>query len=573
MSVAIGCLLLASAVAEPFTGVPADTTLLAVVPNPRALVEGVRDWPGGVRASRLPAAREAFESPGLKRLGGLIDYYEHDLGDDWPEILDRVAGRGVTFAAIAGEVNGPVVGTLRGTDPETSRRFVELAIGAVLAEAERQAVPGEKLPKVERESIGGFDIIRVENVAYFAIRGATVRVSNRAETLTKSLAALAGRVKALDPARPLAGRGLLMGDPKAWAWLDLKSLKTTPQSRDFFANALKNAFATIVLGSTIDAVRRADDLAIGLGVSDAEFFLQVRLSAGRGGMPAELRVHAPGAGEPGTPPLLMPPGAIYSQGLYLDLATLWADRTRVFNPQSLKDVEKFDADVSKVLPGAGFGEMLRMTGPRHRIVLFPPPDKPLYQSTPLPDQPGGVLVIPMRDRELGKSLAKSLRAGAAIAGLTAGVKLADETHGGVAMAVIRFPEGRTLEGDPDGLRFHTMPAFTAHGNHFLIASRPDLIPRVTRELDRKHDEGSRAVWRGVILPAGLAAWARAHPEPLVADAIQRRGRTLEAARREVDQLAELLAITGPLSLTADNGPDSFAWTLRWVADAEKGESK
>lgn len=564
MSAAALCLLLATC--EPFAGVPADSTLVAVVPDPRDFAESVRDFPGVAKILRLPAARDALSNPGLKRLGGLVAYYEQDMGDDWPTILDRVAGRGVTLSATAGEENGPVVASFRGTDAAASRQFVELAVRAALAEAERQAAPGDESPKVVRESRGGFDLIHVGKGAHVAIRGATVRVSNRADALTKSLDVLAGRAKSLDPKRVLAGRKLLAHNAKAWAWVDLKALKDTPQSRDFFANTRQEIVGTLALGSGIDAVRRADDLAIGFGVNREQVSLEVRAGAGRGGLPPELRIHAPQLREPGTPPLLRPAGAFYSQGFYLDLATLWADRAKVFNPQALKDVEKFDRDLSKLLPGAGVGAMLKMTGPRHRIVAFPPPAKPLYASTPLPARPGAVLVVPMRDPELGESLSAALRAGAAIAGLAAGVMLSDETHAGIGIAVVRFPEGRELEADPDGLRFHAMPSFAVHKDYFLLASWPQLIPRVAAELDRQSGPGSPEVWRGELLPQGVADWARVQSEPLVADALLRRGLTLAAAQREVGQFAKLLGESGPLSLAADNGPDSFAWTLTWDAE-------
>src|SRR5437764_1412595 len=63
---------------------------------------------------------------------------------------------------------------------------------------------------------------------------------------------------------PTAARKFLGGNPLVWGWLDFAKVKEQKTAQDFFAATRKDFLQTTVLGSSIDAFRRADFLSFGL---------------------------------------------------------------------------------------------------------------------------------------------------------------------------------------------------------------------------------------------------------------------------------------------------------------------
>lgn len=552
--------------ADPLAGVPAGATVVVVIDNPRELAERVRDHPTWKAAQTVAPVRDVLDSPAAKRFFDLVRYYEADMGKDWPAILDAVAGDGVTVAGVIGEDKGPAAFTVRGKDAAAGEQFVGLALKFIEAEAAK-AADGGKPVKVRRAKHGDTETVHVGDEFHLARVGPVVTVGNREEALHKSLDAAAGRGRLSVPHGPTAAKKLLGGTPSAWAWVDLKAAKETPASKDFFAASKKEITQTLFAGSTIDAVERSDFLAVGL-TADKSGGLAVKLvlPAGRPGLPPEFALHAPEAGVPGSLPLLNPPGTVYSQSFYLDLRTLWQERKKLFNEQALKDVEKFNKDVSKVLPGPKFGRLLEMTGAYHRVVFVAPPAEPLYKSTPSPALPGGAVVTSMRDPKFGRSAVAALRAGAAIAAVTTGLKMTEETVDGVEIVSYRFPEDKEVKDDPDGQRFHAVPSFAVVHGSLVVASRPDIIKALIPELAKQPAAaGDPAVWRARLSGAGLAAWARNHPDALVADEILNRGVTLEEAKKQVALVANILEKAGAATWAMDHRPDCYEWRLEWPA--------
>ena len=556
----------AAVAADPFVGVPAACTLAVVVDNPRRLAETIPALPGVAAAVPLPAVQEVLRSPTVRKLAELVAYYERDLGADWPDILDRVAGGGVTVASVAGGDAAPVVLVARGTDADAVERFIAVALKVVEAEAAKAAPPGAAPDVLTTADYHGVATKHLGKGFHLARVGAVVTVANTAAMLDQSLDAAAGRAPGLaaNPG-PAAGRALVGGIPLAWLWGDLTAVKRSPAGRDFFANTKKEIVQTLVAGATIDAVRRADFVTAGLHADAGTVTLKIRLPAPRAGLPAELAVHVPAAGAAGSLPLLNPPGTVYSQSFHLDLATLWRDRAKLFNPQALKDVEKFDADVSKVLPGPGFGKLLELAGPHHRVVVVAPPADPLYASTPRPVYPGSAVVVSMRDPRFGESASAAARVGAAVAALAAGLTMTEEVVDGVTVVAYRFPENKPLDADPDGTRFQAVPCFAVVADAFVVASRPDVLKALIPELNNPAGEGSPAVWRAKLSGPGLAAWVRNQPDAFVADAMLRQGVSVAAAKTQVEQLAAVLAAAGPVTAAFDAAADHYEIALTWLA--------
>jgi hypothetical protein len=548
--------------------IPKEANLVVKVERPRALIEAVTKLDAYRGYEALPQVRELLDSTAAKRFFQLLAHAETKLGGKWPGLLDTLAGGGIALGGLVSEGDPPTLLVIQGTDEAKAADAFKLLVQLLNDELARQSGGTDKPAKAETGTHRGADTVHLGDDFFAARAGAALLVANKKVALDRGLALAAGEKDAgsvLTHATLPAAKPLLGGDPLAWLWFDLAQVKASQAAKDFFENARKEIANTVVVGGTVDAVRRADFVTAGLFQTKTGLRLSVAMPAKRADLPPELALHVPMKPDvPGTLPLLEPPGVLYSQSLYLDLATLWTDRKRLLNEQVLKDFEKGVADVSKVLPGTTVGRLLEMSGPHHRFVAVERGANPykVQSDFPLPEM---AVVSSMRDARFGKEMATTLRAAAAVASIQLGLKMTEETHDGVAVVSYRFPENKPLDADPTNLRFSFVPAFAVVGDSLVVASSPrlvkDLIPELRKPADRAACEA--AVWRGKVYGAGAATALKARPEAVITDAVLGQGIGLDAAKKQVDELAKFLTTLGTLGVRIDHTAEAFRFDVEW----------
>ncbi|MDB5311233.1 MAG: hypothetical protein JWO38_5435 [Gemmataceae bacterium] len=547
---------------DPLRYVPESAQIVVTVENPRNLAEAVTGLGVVKEAQELAPVRAVLDSTTARRFYQMLAYLERELGAKWPELLDQTAGGGVAFGFRFG-VEAPAILVIQGTDEKQVAKAFDLLARVLEDELVRQ---GSKDRPV-KGTYKGAETVRVGDVLHAARAGATVIVSNKANMLTAALdipaaGKPAGSVLAKKSLRD--ARKLLPKDPLAWLWLDFASVKQGQATKDFFDATRKDFLQTLVVGGTIDCLRRADFVTAGVYREPTGFRLAVRLPAGRSEFPPEFALHVPEKGVPGSLPLLEPPGVVYSQSFYLDVGYYWKHRDKLINDQMRKQLEEGEKQLSKVLPGSvKFGELLEMWGPHHRIVVLNHDALP-YKIRPAQRLPAFGYVATMRDPKFGISLDSALRSAGLIASLQFGLKQSDLEHDGVKIVAYRFPEGKTLAEDPDGLRFNFEPCFAVVGDHFVAASTVEVGKKLIAELKRTADRpASPAVWRGKGYAAGVGLALTTLPDPLVTDAILRGGVGIEDARQQVETLAAWVKTLGTARIEIDEAETEYRFDLVW----------
>ena len=543
-------LAVAAPAADPLARIPAGYTLAVAVPHPRAAADAVRTLPALTSATQLAEIQAALDTPAVRRLAELVAYYERDLGADWPTLLDKLAGRGIALGAMFGQDDGPAVVAVEGTDADAVAKFFASAIRFL------ETADADNPVSLTKGTRAGADTVSNGKDFHAARRGPTLWVSNRADALH---AALDLKGKSLAPATAPA-RELVGGDPLAWAWLDLKTLKQGQAAADFFAATRKDFLQTVVVGASIDAVRRADLLAVGLHRTPAGARLELKLPAKRADLPPEFTLHVP-AGGPGSLPLLHPPGTLYSQSFHLDLGTLWRERAKLINGQQLADIEKAEKDISKLLPNTTLGKLLEGSGAYHRLVIADVPGD-AYKTKPVTPLPAAALVVSIRDEQFGKTMAGALRAGAFVATTQYKLKMSTQDIDGVKVVCYRFPEAEPLDADPDRLRFNAVPCFAVVGDQLVVASRPELVRALLPEL-KKTAGDSPAVWRGRFDLGGAAGYLDRYPEPVVNRVLLGEGVSLSEAKQRAAAGLKWLATLGGVELNLDHQTDAYTITFDW----------
>jgi hypothetical protein len=551
--------------ADPLAFVPPSAHAVVVADDPRKFADAITGLDAFKDAQKLAPVRQLYDSAAARLALQLLAFAEKELGAKWPELLDQLAGNGVALAFQLNPDPGPALLVLCGKDEKQVEKAFALALRVVEEELARQ---GAKLP-VTRKTSGSIESGSIGADIHFARVGATVLVSNKAEAIDAALAEERrdSSKKGVHPARP-AALGLLPKNPLAWLWVDLKSLKETKAAKDFFDATRQDFLQTLVLGATIDTIRRSDFLAAGLYQEKTGFRFALRMPAGRDGMWADLAMHVPPKDKTGTLPLLEPPGTIYSHSLHLDVAYMWANRARLINPEFRKQIEEGEKQLSRVLPSnVKFGELLEMWGPYHRVVVANHDARP-YKTEPGLKLPAFGYVGTSRDPKFGPSLETVLRSAGLVGTLQYGLKMTEHEHEGVKLVAYRVPEDKPLPQDPDGIRFNFEPCFAVVGDEIVLATTVELGKKLITELKKpQSNKPHSAVLRGKLSAKAGAETLSGFTDPLVTNAVLGRGIGLTAARQEIADLVAFVKSLGTLTVELDVTEKEYRVDVVWTLPA------
>jgi hypothetical protein len=544
---------------DPLQYVPGSATLVLKIEDPRKLAETITGLDAVKDGYSLASGRELLNSTVARRVFQMLGYLERVLGAKWPTLLDQIAGGGIAVAGQIGSDQAPALLILQGTDEKMVSRAFDLMIQVVGDELARLGVPNQP----RRETEHGAETVMFGEGLHAARRGAVILVSNQAKGLEAALTMRPDdgvlAKKSIRDAKSLLPKG-----PLAWLWFDFATVKQSKQAKDFFEATRKDFLQTVVVGSTIDCLRRSEFITAGLYREPTGFRLAVRLPAGRSEFPPEFALHVPPGSKPGSRPLLEPPGVLYSQSFYLDVGYFWKNRDKLVNDEMRKQFEEGEKGLSKVLPGSvKFGELLEMWGPYHRLVVVNH-DTPPYKTQPTLQLPGFGYAVTMTDPKFGTAVAAALRSGGLLASIQFGIKQSEIDHDSVKIVAYRFPENKPYPDDPNGVRFNFEPCFAVVGDQFLAASTVEVCKKLIAEVKRTADlPGSAAVWRAKAFAAGGGDALIALPDPLVTDAILGEGVGIEEARKRVDALAGWLKTLGTIRLEIDEATAEYRLDLVW----------
>ena len=545
--------------ADPLDCIPPSAHVVLVADSPRKAADTVLALDAFKQAQKLPQYRAVYDSPPAKRALQLLALFEKELGAKWPELLDQLGGNGVALGVQFGPDTAPAVLVLSGKDEDRTKKAMDLAIRTAEEEVARR---GEK-QQIEKKEVAGHEAVKLGDL--LAVRvGAQVIVSNNEAMLKASaLHAAADRAKSTPHKARKSAFAVLPKDPLAWMWIDFAALKKTQGVKDFFDTANDQIVLAVGAGATIDCLKRADFVAAGVYKEAGGFRFSLRIPAGREGLPAGSHLHVPPDGEPGSLPLLEPPGTIYSQSFYLGVGHLWKNREKQLNEKSRAEVENGIKQITKILPGnAKLSELLEMWGPYHRVVVANQDEMPYKR------QPGTRLpafgYVATGGAEFVKAVEPALRSAGLLASLQVGMKMKEYTHEGEKIVAYRFPEDKGLEGDAEGIRFNAEPCFAMVGDELVVASTVELCKKIVTALKSpKKEKGSPAEIRGKFSAKGGADFAKELAEPFITDAILGRGVGLDEAKREFADLLAWAKSLGTVQIELDIAAKQYKLDVVW----------
>lgn len=548
---------------DPARLLPEQTDLLIQVPQPRKLVETMLALDTLEQFQQLAPIRELLDSTNARRFRQLVAYFEKELGVPWPQLLDRLAGRGAALGVKLGPNPAPILLVLEGDDEKLMRRFFQLALQIVGQELSRQ----EAEYKPIKGSYEGDETVRIGKDFHAAVAGGALFIGNSEKALHAGLDCLRRNKKSLaDLPSVVEARQLLPRQLLATFWLNMETVRQSPQAKALYqAPPRDDPILTILLGKYLDLLGRSPFVCAALHRDEKGLVASVLMPRGRDGMGADQLLHIAPLGKPGSRPLLEPKNVLYSESNYFDLANVWKERAKLFNEKQTAQFEKFDKQIAPFLVGAKLSKLLTQTGPYYRFVVAHR-TKIDYKPTPKIIVPAFALVWELREPEaFGRSMAAILREAALLAGSRADLKMVEEKYEGCDLVGYRFPEEQPLKGDTNDLRFNFTPCFTRVGDQFVVSSTLDLC----RELvDLLHAEGTApqrgddATAQRRFYGAGAAAYLHTLEDLLITQTTLDRAVAPKEANRQVAALLEAIRRLGSLTLEPRLNEKTFRYDIR-----------
>jgi hypothetical protein len=553
---------------SPLRLLPDRADLLIQAPQPHRLVEALTTETLFKPLQQFAPVREFFDSTNVRRFTQLVAYFEKELGLPWPQLLDRLAGRGMVLGVQFGPSPAPVLLVVEGEDAQLVQQFFQLGLKVLAQELARQ----EAKDKLIKESYKEYTTVRLGVKFHAAVAGSALFLSNSEKALHAGLDChhTGGKGSMVEVPGMREAAQLLPPQPLVSLWLNMTKLRQSPGAKAAYkAPPRDDPVLTIGFGPYLNLLGRTPFVCAGVYRDKAGFLATVRTPCGREDMGADRFLHLPLASAPGSRPLLKPKNVLYSESKYFNIANVWKERAALFNEKQVQQLEQFENKVAPFLVGARLSKLLMQAGPYYRFVAVHQAGI-AYKTTPKISLPAFALVWELREPEaLGKSLETILRGVALLAGGKADLRLIEEQYQGCKLVGYRFPEDRPLLGDVYDLRFNFTPCFTRVGDQFVVSSTLDLCRELVdllRQEGGAPSRGQAATTRASLYGAGAAAYLQTFEDLLVTQTALDQAVTPKEAREQIKALVDVLRGVGELALEARFHAKAFQYDVRLRTD-------
>jgi hypothetical protein len=550
-------------VKHPLGYVPEQVDFVLTLERPRLLVEKAVALLSQNELKGFSGVRNYLDSTNYRRFQRLLTYVEKELGYRWPEILDRIAGRGVVLAGRYAREKPPLLLVMQGDDAALAKKYVDLTLKLVEQEFVRQEKPFLPGRRKHRD----VEILSIGDDVHVAVVDATILVSNHAKAMEIALDTSRGREQAsfLGSQQEKDARKQLLGRPVMWGWLNLVPPRENKEFREAIQTKGPQPALHVLFGHLVDAVARAPALVASLHQEGDAWQLAVNAAVERREASIAAQPHLPPPRSAGLPALLKPPGTLYSATARHDYRIFWTRRAELYTEKQLRDLEQFDKNSKQVLLGSSFSELLSYVGVNQRYVVSQQ-RQTNYEVKPQNRIPAFAVVLELdQAEEFHKAIEPRLRTLGLLATTQVKMKLAEEKVGEHKLVGYRFEEDTRNKAIQGGVLFNFSPCFARVGNQMIFSSTlelgRDLVPLVG---NAKTINGSQSlISQEVFHWAGLSDFFDTVKDNLVGQNILESGNTPEEAKREVELFLKMLSKLGTIEVVQRSLENQLAYEIRF----------
>jgi hypothetical protein len=560
---------------DPLRLVPSSADLIVKVEHPRAIADLAVKLAGTPELAGFRGYRDYFESTNYRLFRQLVSHFERELGSDWPDLIDELAGGGIVLAVkFEKKAPAPTLVVVQGRDAKLMAKFFHKLLDVGNRELARQGLHDG----YSKETYRGVETYRYGEDLHAAVLGAAIVYSNLPAALHAAidLHLDASKESVLQKKTLVDARPLVPANALAWTWISLEYAHKSEELKPIFALPANFFPFQVAFGGLLDSLRRSSCLVVAFREDNGTASLSLRLPGGTKGMHDLVHAHVPPENQPGALPLLSPEGVLYSVSYYLDLGWFWKQRAVLLPPDQLKQAEAFDKTSKGFLYGTAFSQLLDLSGTHQRFVVVKQQDR--GYSTKAPSyQPAYALVLEPRDPEaFAKALDGPLGGLSFLAGLKAPMTKFEEEHGHAKISGYRFIENDANKSLGDGILFNFTPCRARVGSQYIISSTVELARLLVDELEKADTEkrASPQEQPGVAIGpvthqsrlsfAGLSDYLAGTKKQLITQNMLQQGNTPEDAAKEISLFLGLLDHLGRIETTTKYLPDQYQFDAKII---------
>jgi hypothetical protein len=559
---------------DPLRLVPSSADLIVKFEHPRAIADLAVKLAGKPELAGFRGYRDYFESTNYRLFRQLVSHIERELGSDWPDLIEELAGGGIVLAVkFEKKAPAPMLVVVQGRDAKLMDKFFHKLLDVAEQERAREGLHDG----YSKETYRGVETYRYGEDLHAAVLGAALVYSNLPAALHAAIDL------SLDPSKEsllqkkslVDARPLVPADALVWTWISLEFAHKSEELKPIFALPANFSPFQVTFGGLIDSLRRSSCLVVALREDNGTATLSLRLPGGTKGMHDLVHAHVPPENQVGALPLLSPEGVLYSVSYYLDLGWFWKQRAVLLPPDQLKQIEQFDKTSKGILYGTAVSQFLELSGTRQRFVAVWQQDRG-YAFKAQAYQPAYALVLEPRDPEaFAKALDGPLGGLSFLAGLKAPMSKFEQEHGHAKISGYRFVENDANKSLGDGILFNFTPCRARVGNQYIISSTVELARLLIDEIEKADSEEGRSpqqadaasgpvTHQSRLSFTGLSDYLAGTKKQLITQNMLQQGNTPEDAAKEVSLFLGLLDHLGRVESTTRYLPDQYQFDVKII---------
>lgn len=497
----------------------------------------------------------------------LVKYFEQRFETDFPGLLGKLAGGGLTLAVGPGEQALLVV---EAEDGGVLKEVHDFLLLIARGEATKQGQP-DRVKSADYRGITGWSFAPQQA---HAIIGKRLLLANSPQALTAAIDRI------LEPGKPNAAA--LPGYQQATAafaqsaagtvFARMDVLKTLPQVQAALDQE-GNPLLALLLAPLMHTFRQSEWLAMGLGVDGTTFTLNIAGDSGSSDPAASNAFARPAQPDGGALPNVNVPRQIAGVSLYRDLHKFYAAKDDLF-PQRTSGLIFFENMMGIFFTGRDLTEeVLAELTPEVRLVVAGQEYVPEV-GTPEPQLPGFALVFRMRNPEKFSPIAEEAwQKALGLINFTRGQQaepgliLDRPTHAGVKYTMAYFSPPAEGDQTPADMRFNFQPALAMPGDYVILSSTDALAKDLIEALQGEAETGTAPVGgkHSIVELSGrsLAALLGANRESLITSNMVEKGHGRLEAEGDIGMLLAIADSIAHLKIAAaDDGPQKLGIELK-----------
>ncbi len=526
---------------------PESTVLYAEIPHPPQLISTIFDHPLRARIEELDVWKQATQQQDYRNFLTGRKFVEIQLGMEWRQALETLTARGV-YAGVDSRTEGVTV-LVRGNDADAMELLRTKLLQLVTLSKNPDSVKQGEYRGIPAYEVNGTKMAVVEDWL----------VLTNKDDLGKAVLdrILDGRGRSLvENARFQQARAGRSDNLTAWAFADLKALRTAGVAEKLFAGDADNPAAELLAGGIMSTLQHTTYATAEFTAANDRLALSVQMPYRSDWVPAEREYYFGPGGSGRAPSLPEAKDTLFTLSTYRDVSEMWLRAGDLFNEQIIDGFAEADANLTTLFAGKDFGEDILGSLTPEIGLIAARQDFTDILPKPAIRLPSFALVLGLKEpesmtRELRRTFQSMIGFFNVVGAMEGRAQLEmgmEKLDGGAELITSQYvPEPDDTESTQADILFNFSPSVGFSGDRFVVSSSARLARELTAApapQDGRLTENTAANLRADVLRTVLTD----NREQLISQNMLEDGNSREEAEAAIGLLLEFVGVFDDASL-------------------------